>query len=60
MKNADLTKGNALTNKVQIDLHMLGPLMLNRIGGEIDCTDVVTVNKCGPMERRVELGEELA
>ena len=38
---------------------MLGPLVLDRVGGEVHRTDVVGVDQCAPGERAVELGEEL-
>jgi hypothetical protein len=33
MKGADLTDGNLLSNKMKINLYMLGVLMLNEVGG---------------------------
>jgi len=39
---------------------MLGPLVLDRVGGEVPRTDIVTVDQCAPGERDVELGEELS
>jgi hypothetical protein len=44
MEYADLTDSNTILNKVQVDLHMLGTLVLNRIVGEVDSTYVVTIN----------------
>jgi hypothetical protein len=44
MEDADLADGDLLSNKVEINLHMLGVLMLNGVGGEIDNVDVVTVD----------------
>ena len=38
---------------------MLGPLVLNRVGGEVHRTDVVAVDQYAPGERPVKLGEEL-
>jgi hypothetical protein len=38
---------------------MLGPLVLDRIGGDVHRTDVVTVDQRALGERNVELGEEL-
>jgi hypothetical protein len=39
--------GNALADKVKINLNMLGALVLNGIGGEVDDADVVTVDQSG-------------
>jgi hypothetical protein len=44
---------------VQVDLHVLRALMLHRIGGEVDRTDVVAVDKAGALEGVVELVEKL-
>jgi hypothetical protein len=33
MEDMDLIDGNILSNKMKINLHMLGALMLNRVGG---------------------------
>jgi len=38
---------------------MLGPLVLNRVGGEVHRTDVVAVDQHASGERALELGEEL-
>jgi hypothetical protein len=35
---------------------MLGPLVLHGFGGEVDCTDVVTIDKRAPEKRVMELG----
>jgi hypothetical protein len=41
----DLADGDFLLNKVEINIHMLGALMLNGVGGEIDNADVIAVDK---------------
>jgi hypothetical protein len=46
MEDADLTDGNLLSNKMKINLHMTGALMLNRVGGEVHGVDIVAVDKC--------------
>jgi hypothetical protein len=33
MEDVDLTDGNLLSDKIKINLHMLGALMLNGVGG---------------------------
>jgi hypothetical protein len=35
MKDANLTDDNLLSDKMKINLHMLGALMLNGVGGEV-------------------------
>ena len=44
MEDPNIADSNPVANKVQVDLHMLCPLMLNRVGGEIHGADVVAVN----------------
>ena len=48
MENSHSSKGHSLPNKMEIDLHMLGPLVMNWICGQIHGTDVVTINKSSP------------
>jgi hypothetical protein len=40
--------GNVLTDKVKINLNMLGALVLNGVGGEVDGANVVVVDQSGP------------
>jgi hypothetical protein len=35
MEDADLTDDNLLSDKMKINLHMFGALMLNGVGGEV-------------------------
>jgi hypothetical protein len=44
-----------LTDKTQIDLHVLHALMLHKIGGEVDHADVVAVHEDGALNKAVEL-----
>ena len=43
MEDPNIADSNPVANKVQVDLHMFRPLMLNGVGGEIHGTDVVAV-----------------
>jgi hypothetical protein len=54
-----LADGNLLSNKIKINLHMLGALMLNGVGEEVHDTDVVTVDKGAPRRQGLELVEQL-
>jgi hypothetical protein len=47
-------------DEVEVDLDMLGALMLNGIGGEVDGTDVVIVDESALRQRDMELLEELS
>jgi hypothetical protein len=44
MKNSNVTEGNLLSNKIDVDLNMLRPLMLHWIAGEIYSTNVVIID----------------
>jgi hypothetical protein len=48
MEYTNVPDGNALMNKVEINLNMHGVLVLNRVGGEVDGADIVTVDQSGP------------
>jgi hypothetical protein len=45
VQDADITDGNAFSNEVEVDVGMLHTLVLNGVGGEVDGTDVVVVDK---------------
>jgi len=57
MKNPNVTKGDLLSNKMEIDLNVLRPLMLHWITGEVYSTDVVTVDQGGTARRVAKLKE---
>ena len=46
--------------KVQVDLHVLRPLMLDGVGGEVHSADVVAVDERALGERAVKLRQELS
>jgi hypothetical protein len=52
MEDVGLTDGNLLSDKMKINLHILGALMLNGVGGEVHDADIVAVGKCA-LRRRV-------
>jgi hypothetical protein len=60
MEDADLTDGDLFSDEVQINLHMLGALVLNGVIGEVHGTDVVAVDECTPRRRRLEFQQQLA
>jgi hypothetical protein len=55
MENPNISDSHSVTNKVQVNLHMLRPLILNRVGGEGNGADIVAVD-----ERAVKLSQELS
>jgi len=60
MQDADFTEGDSLSDEVQIDLNMLGLLMLNWVDGKVNGTDIITVDHCSTTKRAAKLYEELA
>jgi hypothetical protein len=59
MEDVNLIDGNLLSDKMKINLHMLGALMLNGVGGEVHDANIVAVDKCAPRRRGLELVEQL-
>jgi hypothetical protein len=59
VQDADITDGNAFPNEVEVDLDMLHTLMLNRVVGEIDGTNVITVDESALWQLSLELLKEL-
>jgi hypothetical protein len=59
MEDTDLIDGNVLSDKMKINLHMLGALMLNGVGGEVHNADIVTVDKSALRRWGLELMEQL-
>jgi hypothetical protein len=55
VQDADITDGHAFPHKVEVDLDMLRALVLNRVGGEVDGTNVVAVDEGALRQRSVEL-----
>jgi hypothetical protein len=45
---------------MQVNLHMLRPLMLNRVGGEVHGADVVAVDERALGKRAVKVSQELS
>ena len=54
------TRSDPVAHEVQVDLHMLRPLMLDGVSGEIHGADVVAANERALGERAVELRQELS
>jgi hypothetical protein len=59
VEDPNSTGGDIIADEMQIDLDMLGPLVLHWVGGEVDRADVVAVDQCAPGQGDVKLGEEL-
>ena len=60
MQDANTAKGDMLPNEVNVELNMLRPAMMNRVCREVDCGDVVTVDKRGLGDLTVQLLKKLS
>ena len=60
MEDPNIADSDPVANEVQVDLHMLRPLMLNGVGGEIHGADVVAVDERALGEWAMELRQELS
>jgi hypothetical protein len=55
MEDPNFTKRDLLSNEVDVDLNVLGAMMLHRIGRHVDSGNVVKVDKRGRGERAMKL-----
>src|SRR6185312_3076729 len=60
MEYPNIADGDSVAHEVQVNLHMLRPLMLDGVGGEIHGADVVAVDERALGERAMELRQELS
>ena len=54
MKDTKITNCILLPDEVKINLNVLGSLVLYRVGGHVDGTDVVAIHRCGVPERGID------
>ena len=59
MKHTDSPKGDPFPDEVKVDFHVLGTLVLNGVGGEVDGADVVAVDEAGRIQRMMQLLQKL-
>jgi hypothetical protein len=59
LEDVDLNDVKLLSNKMEINLHMLSALMLDGVGGEVHDIDVVMVDKGALRRQTLELMEQL-
>ena len=45
VEDPNIADGDLVTNEVEVNLHVLRPLVLNRVGGEVHRANVVAVDK---------------
>jgi hypothetical protein len=54
VQDTHITDGYAFSHEVEINLDMLGALVLNGVGGEVDNIDVVAVDECALCQQCME------
>jgi len=59
MENVDITSSNSFADEVEVDLDVLGALMLNGVG-DVHGADVVAVDQDGAAKQSMEFLEELS
>ena len=59
MENSNTAKGNLLAHEVNVELNMLRPSMVHRVGGEVDRADIIAVDKSGLVNITKQLLEQL-
>jgi hypothetical protein len=60
MENPNISNSHPVTNEVLVNLHMLRPLMLNRVGGEVHDANIVALDEHALGEQAVKLSQELS
>ena len=55
-----MTSSNSFADEVEVDLDVLGALMLNGVGGHVHGADVVAVDQDGAAKQSMEFLEELS
>jgi len=59
MQDMNITSSNLLPNEMEVNLDVLGALMLNRVGRHVDGANVVTIDQSSAPKRGMELEQEL-
>ena len=60
MENPHTSKSHLLAYKVNVQLDVFSPAMMNGVGGEVDRRDIVTVDNGGLRDIKKQLPEKLA
>jgi hypothetical protein len=55
VQHADITNGHTFLHKVEVDLDMLHALVPNGVGGEVDITDIITVDEGALRQQSMKL-----
>jgi len=60
VENTDSPNSDPFADEVEVNFHVLGALVLDGVGGEVDGADVVAVDEAGGLQRLVQFLQELA
>jgi hypothetical protein len=59
MKNTNNTKSNLFPDKMEVNLNVFSPLMLDWVGRHVDGANVVAINQCSTLQRGLQFAEKL-
>lgn len=59
MKDTNEAECNLIAEEVNVNLHKLGMLMMNRIGRQVNCRDVVAVHDSCLGQRALKINKQL-
>jgi hypothetical protein len=59
MEHTDMAKSHLFANKVDVQLDVLGEVVMNGVGGEVDSGNVIAVDHGGLVDRTRELSKKL-
>ena len=59
MKNTNFAKSHLLADEVDVDLDVLGTMVVDCVGCHVDSANIVAVDNCGNLQRNVELLKKL-
>jgi hypothetical protein len=58
-QDVNIFDGDTLMDEMEINLNMLGTLMLDGVGGEVECADVIMIDEGSPRQGVVQLLKKL-
>ena len=60
MKNTNFAESHLLANEVDVDLNVLGPAVVDRVGSHVDSADIIAVDHGSHLQRNMKFLKELA
>ena len=60
MKNTNFAESHLLANEVDVDLNVLGPAVVDRVGSHVDSAHIIAVDHGSHLQRNMKFLKELA